>query len=152
MATFTPGFHTESETIHFEHRVLLDELAALDSALDHLESPADPFASLATAKQVEFYGKQLAEKLPEHFRREEETILATVAQISPELKAFAAEMKLQHEELRVRFGQLQAAVEKLQAADDLDDAIAKLKEQGKELTRLLGRHVSLEETELSGFL
>ena len=152
MATLTPMFRAEAERIHHDHGVLVGELAALDSALDRLVCYSEVFANLATAKQVEFYGKNLAAELPEHFQREEGTLLTTVAEVSPELAHFAEEMKQQHKELRARLQAFCAAIEQLEAAEDLGEAIAKLKEQGKELTRELGRHVALEEHELSGFL
>ena len=152
MATFTPAFHTESVKIHHDHEVLLGELAALDAALDRLVCYSEVFANLATLKQVEFYGKNLAAELPEHFQREEEKLLATISEVSPELARFATEMKKEHVELRARLAAFCDTLEKLEAAEDLDAAIATVKEQGKELSRELGRHVALEEHELSGFL
>ena len=152
MATLTPAFHTESQQIHGDHTLLIRELRALDLALDRLENHSEVFGNLATAKEVQFLGKALASELPDHFRREERTILTTVSKVSPQLAEFAREMERQHEGLRARLNTFCVALEELEAANDLDGAIADLKKTGKVLTCELGRHIALEEEELAGFL
>jgi len=152
MATLTPAFHTESQQVHADHTLMLRELRALDMALDRLECRSEVFANLATAKEVQFLGKALASELPEHFRREERTILSTVSRVSPQLAAFTQEMERQHEDLRGRLNTFCVALEELEAARDLDKAIADLKKAGKAFTTELGRHIALEEEELAGFL
>jgi hemerythrin-like domain-containing protein len=152
MATLTPVFHAESERIHGEHANLLHSLAELDLALDHLLCYAEVFADLSSAGQVEEHGRLLVEGLPEHFVREEATLLDTVARVSPELASFAAEMKREHQELRLRLAEFGRLLDEFAKRENLDETIWQLKERGKAMTRELGRHVALEEQELSGFL
>lgn len=152
MPTLTPVFHTESQHVHADHTLMLRELRALDLALDRLECRSEVFANLATAKEVQFLGKALAAELPDHFQREERTLLNTVAKVSPQLEQFAHEMCRQHEDLRIRLDSFCSALEQLETAQDLDMAIGGLKKAGKALTTELGRHIALEEEELAGFL
>lgn len=152
MATFTPAFRTDTKKVHFEHQALITELTELDAALDELVCYSEVYANLATAQQVCRCGRHLAEVLPAHFGREEATVLTTVARVSPELAAFAIEMKHQHDQLRARLISFCRAVEQLEAAQDLDEAICNVKEQGKALARELTNHVVLEENQLGGFL
>ncbi len=147
-----PTRGSESKAIHDEHLSLIGDLAQLDGGLRRLECYSEVFANLAGAEQVKYYGRRLASQLPEHFRREEETVLATVSKVSPELAGFAQQMRHEHEELRARLAAFSSALEQLEAAQDLYEAICQLHERGKALTQQLGRHVALEEQELSGFL
>jgi hemerythrin-like domain-containing protein len=150
MAKLTPVFSTEAERIHREHADQLHYLAELDRALDHLnvaaEGDSDAFS------QVHLYGRLLTTGLPEHFLREERALLDTVAEVSPQLAEFAREMKREHEVLCVRMAEFCRALDEVQDADDPSAAMETLRAQGKELTGELGRHIALEEHELSGFL
>jgi hypothetical protein len=151
MPTLTPVFHQESEKVHHEHGVLIQELAALDLLLDKLDS-SDVQANLATAKQVEISAKHFAQELPDHFRREEEKILSVVSGVSIELETLTNELKRQHAELRQELDQFCRDLAQLAGTAGLDQTMARVKEDGKRLTRELGRHIALEEHELSGFL
>lgn len=152
MASFTPAFHTASHKVHCEHQELINQLAELDAALDELVCYSEVFANLASAGQVCRCGRRLAELLPEHFGREESTVLTTVAQVSPELADFAREMRCQHDQLRLRLSNFCRAVEQLESGQDLDDCICRLKQDGKMLASELTSHVALEESQLQGFL
>ncbi|MBI3664082.1 MAG: hemerythrin domain-containing protein [Acidobacteria bacterium] len=152
MAALNPIFHIESERIHHEHQDMLNELAELDLALEHMgfgpASTSDP-CSVIKVKSV---SQALARQLPEHCMREEVKLYDTVAEVSSELAEFTREMKRQHVEL---FGQLNAfcvALDELPNAVDLDAAVAQLKDQGLEVSRALRRHITAEEHELQGFL
>jgi len=138
--------------IHEEHLTLLEDLAQLDRGLDRLESYTGVFANLAGVQRVKDHGRRLAEQLPNHFKREEKTILPAASRVSPELAEFCSQMKAQHGDLLVRLTAFRAALDDFDRTDDLSEAIYQLKEQGKALTRDLRRHVAAEELELSGFL
>jgi hypothetical protein len=138
--------------IHEEHLTLLEELVQLDRGLDRLECYSEVFANLAGAEQVKDFGRRLAEQLPEHFQREEETILAAASQVSPELKELCSELAGEHAELLGRLARFRSALEELDKAEDIDQAVWHLKGAGRELTNYLREHVIREENELSGFL
>jgi len=138
--------------IHEEHLTLLEDLAQLDRGLDRLECYSEVFANLAEAERVKARGRRLTEQLPDHFRREEMTILTAASRVSPELAEFCSQMKAQHGDLLVRLTAFRAALDDFDRTDDLSEAIYQLKEQGKAFTRDLRWHVAAEELELSGFL
>ena len=152
MATFTPAFHNASHRVHGEHQLLLNELTELNIALDELVCYSEVYADLAAAQRVCRCGHHLAELLPEHFVREESTVLATIAKVSPELREFAREMVLQHQQLRRRLDSFSSALADLERAEDIDAAVFRVKEEGKRLARELTDHIVLEENELDGFL
>ena len=95
MAALAPSFWTESKVVHNEHQALIEDLNELDYALDGLECYSEVFANFATAGQVLACGGRVAKLLPEHFSHEEQTVLAGVAKVSPELAEFAGEMRAQ---------------------------------------------------------
>ncbi len=152
VATLSPAFSADSKKIHTEHQGLLNDLVQLDRALDSVDCYSEVFANLAAVGEVAYYSHRLIEQLPEHFTREEETVLVPVAQVSPELGDLVQELKREHEELRAKLAVFALAMQELDSADDLYDAIWQVKELGKELTRGITRHVVLEENELAGFL
>ena len=152
MSRLTATFEAESERVHEDHQNLLHDLGELDRALDRLVCHSEVYANLASVEAVRRYGERLIERLPQHFAREEATVLATVSEVSPELAEFAREMKREHEQLRARLEAFCQALEQLRAWEELDEAICNVKEHGKGLTRQLGRHIALEENELRGFL
>ncbi len=152
MASLSIAFCADSQKVHCDHRVLLEELAELQWALDNLECYAEVYANLATARQVQELGHKLIESLPEHFAREERSLLATVAKISPELEEFAEEMKREHAQLRARLAEFQTSLEQLEKSDDVATSVCQVKELGTDFALSLGAHVALEERQLSGFL
>ncbi|HUK87688.1 MAG TPA: hemerythrin domain-containing protein [Terriglobales bacterium] len=152
MASLSNAFCAESQKVHGDHETLLAELAELQWALDHLVCYSEVYADLATAGKVRELGHNLKVLLPTHFVREEATVLATVARISPELADFAAQMKRQHKELGAEFKAFLAALQEFESSNDLDTAVCHIKESGAQFARDLGEHVALEERQLSGFL
>ena len=152
MASLSTAFCVESEKVHCDHRVLLEQLAELQWALDNLECYSEVYANLATAARVKELGRKLLAELPEHFTREERSLLATVAKISPELSEFAEEMKLEHIDLRAQLAAFQVGLEELESGEDVADAVCRVKEMGTDFALSLSAHVALEERQLSGFL
>jgi hemerythrin-like domain-containing protein len=152
VATLTPAFRAESERIHNEHQFIGHVLSKLDSALDHLVCYSEVYANLASAEDVRLYGRQLAEQFPGHCRREEAVLLNPVSQVSPELREFCNQMRLEHQDLIVRLATFRDALDAFDKADGLYEAVCQLKEVGKDLITDVRRHVETEEHELSGFL
>jgi hemerythrin-like domain-containing protein len=152
MATLTAAFQSGSKRVHYEHGVLVQQLRALDLELDYLQGHLETAGSLIAAKRIQLYASQLADELPSHFLREEQTVLASVAGVSRQLELFAEEMKAQHRDLRQRLNLFCQAIDQLETAEDLAAAVGEIREKGKALTGELGRHIALEEQELSGFL
>lgn len=152
MAALAPSFWTESKVVHNEHQALMEDLNELDFALDGLECYSEVFANLATAGEVLACGGRLAKLLPEHFVHEEDTLLAGVAKVSPDLAEFAGEMRVQHDHLRAQMKDFCRALELLRAGDDLGETLYQVKERGKAFTSEMRSHVALEEQRLKGFL
>ena len=152
MATLTAEFRAETQRIHKEHLALENLVTDLDVALDRLTCYSEVFTDLASADEVRRCSRLLARVLPEHCRREEAVLLDRISDVSPQLRAFCSEMRQAHAEVLARLESLTAALDELDRAEDLPEAIWHLKEQGKELTAELSRHIAAEEQELSGFL
>ncbi|MGE5725161.1 MAG: hemerythrin domain-containing protein [Acidobacteriota bacterium] len=149
MPEMTAAFRGESELIHYEHRALSSELAALEFALDSLIGCSEAFTSLAATERVYRCGHHLARTLPEHFENEEATVLAEMAKLSPELGRFAEEMKRQHSDLRQKLTGVCLLIEQVQSSSDLEQAVLELKECGLQFARALTAHMDAEERQFS---
>ena len=150
MASLEPTFHLETINIHREHEELIAQLDQLDAALDQIFCFAEIFTDLATANQAMGRGKWLAEWLPKHYEREETTVLATLAKMSPELSSFAREMQRQHNEMRVRLENFREHLDHLHESRDLENAVNELKQEGSHLTRMMRLHMAAEEKKFGG--
>lgn len=145
MASLDPNFHQETVSIHQEHEELLAQLDQMDGALEQITCYAEIFTDLATANQAISRGKWMAEWLPRHYAHEETTVLEMIAKMSPELASFAQEMKRQHHEMRIRLESFRDALSLLGEQGDLEGAVQQLKQNGKDLTRLMRLHMAAEE-------
>ncbi len=145
MASLDPTFHLETVNIHREHEELIAQLDQLDAALERIFCFAEVFTDLATANQAVSRSKWLAEWLPKHYEREETTVLATLAKMSPELSLFAREMQRQHDEMRVRLESFREHLEHLHESRDLENAVSELKKEGIDFTRMMRLHMAAEE-------
>ena len=150
MASQDPKFHLEAVSIHREHEELMAQLDRLDAALDQIVCYSEIFSDLATANQANSSGKWIAEWLPKHHAHEETTVLTTIARMSPELASFAREMKRQHSEMRVRLEILRDHIAHLGENRDLEAAVAELKREGRDLTRMMRLHMAAEDGKLAG--
>ena len=151
MAILTAAFRADSQRIHGEHEVLLDRLMEMERALEHLalRGNAAADADLDVVREV---GLQLTREWPEHCRREEEELLRTVADVSPELGDFCRRMREEHQTLMAQLALFRVDLEDLKSARDPKVAVEHLIEDGAKLARALRHHVAMEERELSGFL
>jgi len=152
MATFSQAFRSVSNRVHNDHEAIINELTELDTALDDLAGCSARFAYRAAMERVSRCGQRLSQMLPEHFVREETSLLDTVAKVSPELSDFAREMRGQHHTLRGRLGEFCIAVQKLENDTNRTQAVSDVNECGKTFASELRAHVLLEESELDGFL
>jgi hypothetical protein len=150
LASLDPTFHRETVSIHQEHEELMTQLDQLDSALEQIVCYSEVVSDLATANQAISRGKWMAEWLPKHYAHEETTVLETIAKMSPELASFAREMKRQHDEMRVRLECFRDHLAQLQESPELEAAVAELKREGKDLTRVMRLHMAVEEKKFAG--
>ena len=150
MASLDPNFHQETADLHREHEELMRQLDALDAALEQIVCYTEVLTDLAMANQAEARGRWMAEWLPRHYAHEETTVLEMIAKISPELAAFAREMKRQHNEMRLRLESFRDHLSHIGEQRDLEAAVAELKREGKDLTRMMRLHISAEEIKFSG--
>jgi iron-sulfur cluster repair protein YtfE (RIC family) len=140
---------SDSQTNHYEHVSLQQELQSLEAALSELVCYSEVYTNLGSIGQVYGRVRKLREQLPTHFAHEEQNVLVPVAALSPEWEVFAREMRRQHLDLQ---GQLEAfcnMAEHLENASDLEDCICKLKEQGERFTRQMSNHMKAEDRKLS---
>ena len=152
MATSSPGFRSETASIHNDHLFLarlLDKFEASLSRLNH-ESAVD--AQRAELASLTHLAQVLADEMPHHCRREEDTLFASASAVSEELAEFCIEMKREHGASLEFLADFRAALEALQATQDLAATLPHLIEQGIQLSESLRGHVAREESELSGFL
>ena len=150
MASADPNFAQQTANLHREHEQLIAQLDALDAALEQIACYAEIFSDLATANQAISSGTWIAKWLPNHHAEEETTVLETIAKMSPELTSFAREMKRQHVEMRLRLEVFRDHITRLSENRDLEAAVAELKREGKDLTRMMRLHMMAEEKKLSG--
>jgi hypothetical protein len=150
MASLDPNFHQETVDLHKEHEELMAQLDQLDGALDQIVCYTEVLTDLATANQATARGKWIAEWLPKHYAHEETSVLEMIAKMSPELAAFAREMKRQHNEMRLRLESFREHLAHVGERRDLEAAVAELKREGKDLTRMMRLHISAEERKFSG--
>lgn len=150
MASLDPNFHLETVSIHREHEELVAQLDRLDAALEQIVCYSEIFSDLATANQATGSGKWIAEWLPKHHAHEETTLLQTIARMSPELASFAREMKRQHTEMRIRLENLRDHIAHLGENRDLEAAVAELKQEGRDLTRMMRLHMAAEDKKFAG--
>ncbi len=149
MGSAKQSFAAQSASISCEHEQLMGRLSELDSALDSLVCYSEVYADLAGARHVVDTGRWLAGWLPEHFVREEETVLASVARLGPEYAAFTREMKRQHKEIATRLQNFCHVADDLERTSDVEESICELKEQGKKLTSTMAAHMGAEERKLA---
>ncbi len=150
MTSLDPTFHLETISIHREHEELIAQLDQLDAALDKLFCFAEVFSDLASANQATASGKWLAEWLPNHYAHEETTVLATIAQMGPELASFAREMTRQHNEMRVRLENLREHLAHLHESRDIEKTVDELKQEGSNFTRMMRLHLATEDKKFAG--
>ena len=141
----------DPKIIRDEDRKLIEGLAELEAALDHLDCYAEVFVSLEGSERILDCLRRLERGLSSRNAWKEHLEMETISRISPELGEFARELKQEHEELRAGLRELSAAVEQLKTVDDLYEAISQIKEKGKQLARQIGRHLALEESELASY-
>jgi len=149
MACVDPNFHDESVNIHREHEELLAQLDRLEGALEQIVCYSEIFTDLATATEATSSGQWIAEWLPKHYAHEETTLLQTIARMSPELASFAREMKRQHAEMRLRLENLRDHIAHLGENRELEAAVAELKQEGRDFTRMVRLHMAAEENKFA---
>ena len=150
MASLDPNFHQETMDLHKEHEELMAQLDQLDAALEQMVCYTEVLTDVAMANQAAARGKWMAEWLPKHYAHEETSVLEMIAKMSPELAAFAREMKRQHNEMRVRLESFRDHLAHVGEQRDLESAVAELKREGKDLTRMMRLHMSAEERKFEG--
>jgi hemerythrin-like domain-containing protein len=152
MASLSPTFRADSRRIHEDHEMILQELDELDAALEQLSAFSDGATDPGTLERIRLYSQRLMAQLPEHCVREEFGLLDTVATVSAELQEFARQMKVQHGELMSKLYGFCQSVADLEDALDPDAATENLMAQGRDFSRAMRAHMTLEEHTLSGFL
>lgn len=142
----------DSETNHYEHTSLMQELQKLEAALSGIICYSEVYTNLASIEEVHSWVRQLRNDVPTHFAHEEQSVLAPVATLGGEWPAFASEMRRQHLELQRQLESFCETAERLEDADDLEQCICDLKQRGEEFTRHMASHMGAEERKLGNIL
>jgi len=140
---------TDSESNHFEHLTLMQQLQELDAALAALVCYAEVYANLGSADKICRCGRELRETVPSHFAHEEQAVLDAVTLLGPQWAAFAREMKAQHLQLQGKLDVFCDAIDRLQSAEDLENSICQLKQCGEQFADQMLSHMVAEERKLS---
>ncbi len=149
MTPVEQSFHNHALLVHHEHNDLVVQLDQLDTALQNMVCYPHLFTDLSSANLAISGSKWLAEWLPGHYQNEETTVLADVAKISPELAAFAHEMKRQHKQMRLRLENFRELLSHLSESPDVETAVAAIKKAGTDLTRCMRLHMAAEENKFA---
>ncbi len=149
MAVLTQEFRNHTQTNHHEHEQLMQELGKLAGALEAVVCHFEVYTDLGPAQQVGKYGRELSRWLPEHFRHEEQQVLAPLAQMSPELQMFVRQMVREHRDLSERLRAFCLTVEQLEDTPDLAETIQEMKRLGSEFAERLASHMGAEENKLA---
>ncbi len=140
---------TDSESNHFQHLTLMQQLQELDGALAGLVCYSEVYANLGTAEQVCRCGRELRETVPSHFAHEEQVVLEAVAVLGPQWAAFAREMKGQHLKLQGKLDSFCDVADRLGTSEDLEESINELKQRGEEFAAQMLSHMVAEEKKLN---
>ncbi len=140
---------TDSDSNHFEHLTLMQQLQELEGALEGLVCYSEVYANLANADQVCRCGRELRETVPSHFAHEEHAVLDAVSLLGPPWAAFAREMKREHLMLQGKLDRFCDAMERVTTAEDLEQCICELKQRGEEFADQMISHMLAEERKLS---
>ncbi|MGA3211422.1 MAG: hemerythrin domain-containing protein [Terriglobales bacterium] len=151
MASVHQSFAKVSRKVHEEHIELLQRLSELDHALDSLVCYAEVYADLAGVQVVHDAANWLSEKLPAHFRLEEEGILASISHQGSRGAAFAREMKRQHNEIRTRLAAFRALADAFAESADLQQSLIQLQTQGRAFADFAAAHMGTEERKYAAF-
>jgi hypothetical protein len=142
-------FRSESESIKSEHQEMMNRLSELDQALEAVVCYSEVYANLAASEEALTLGRWIARHLPEHFGREEKTVLARMAKLGSDYAVFAKEMKRQHEEMRTRVDEFCRLVHELENTNDIEQCVCRLKDVGRELSHFMAIHMGAEESKLA---
>lgn len=140
---------TDSESNHFQHLTLMQQLQELDGALAGLVCYSEVYADLGTAERICRCGRELRETVPSHFAHEEQAVLDAVALLGPPWAAFAREMKAQHLQLQGKLDAFFDAMDRLRTAEDMEQSIGQLKQLGEEFADRMLSHMVAEERKLN---
>jgi hemerythrin-like domain-containing protein len=142
----------EAEMVHEEHVELRANLEELDRALSRLRFDSETHGELRGASELGTMVRRFQAFLPLHFQHEEKSVLDSVSAVSSELMELTAQFKREHQYLSYLFEAFTEAASNLVGADDLTSEVARIKLLGEAFTEQFRRHMSVEETELAGFL
>jgi hypothetical protein len=151
MASAKVAWVKTSEGLKSEHTEMMSRLSELDAALESLLCYSEVYADLAGVGPAQEMAKWLAARLPDHFMREENGILAEIGRMGPDSAAFEHEMKRQHQEIRKHLESFRKAADAFQTAEDLQQSISDLKEEGKALSSFMAAHMGAEERKYAAF-
>ena len=141
MAASTPLMEHTKE-IRQEHDYLLGQLELLDNALGRVQCYSEVYANLEGTSEASDIATRLLETVLRHFDHEERTILPALNRHYP---AFTREMQRQHDGIRRLLQRFTTDLLYLSQADDLEEAVGTLKEEGDDLARKMVAHMEAEE-------
>jgi hypothetical protein len=140
MATAALVEHTRE--IRQEHDLLLGQLELLENALGRVQCYAEVYANFEGTGEASEIATRLLETVLRHFEHEERTILPALNRHYP---SFVREMQRQHDAIRRLLQHFTTDLLYLGQAEDCEEAVRNLKEEGDDLARKMVAHMEAEE-------
>jgi hemerythrin-like domain-containing protein len=142
----------EAEMVHEEHVELRTNLSELDDALNRLRFDSETRGELMGASEIGTMVRRFQAFLPLHFQHEEESLLDNVSAVSPELMELTEQLRREHQYLAYLFSEVAETARNFYGSEGVESQVARVKFLGAAFTDQFRRHMSVEETELAGFL
>ncbi|MBI2677600.1 MAG: hemerythrin domain-containing protein [Candidatus Koribacter versatilis] len=128
--------------IRQEHDYLLGELETLEAALARVNCYSEVYATFEGAGEACGVATRMLETVLRHFDHEERTILPALGRTYP---TFVSEMQRQHDGIRRQLQRFTTDLLYLSQAEDPNEAIQNVKDEGEELARSMVAHMQAEE-------
>ncbi len=141
MAT-SAALQEHTREIRQEHDYLLGQLELLDGALGKVQCYSEVYANFEGTSEASDIATRLLETVLRHFDHEERTILPALQRHYP---SFVREMQRQHDGIRRLLQHFTTDLLYLGQAEDVDEAVRTLKDEGDELGRKMVAHMEAEE-------
>lgn len=138
----TAAILEHAKEIRQEHDHLLGELEKLDVALGRVQCYSEVYANLEGTGEASEIATRLLETVMRHFEHEERTILPALSRHYP---SFVREMQRQHDGIRRLLQHFTTDLLYLGQAEDVDEAVKNLKDEGEDLARKMVAHMEAEE-------
>ena len=135
-----------------QRRQLLEKLRVFEEIAETIHPEKHGSDTAENIVRFRTAAEDLRAHLSAHLASKETMEWPELPDSGAEVSAFAAELKLEHQELLNELGRLASTAGKLDEALDRADAATRLRQQSRILALRIARHAGEEETPLSHYL